>query len=116
MKLLTLHRLPGLPLSEQGAVPLLLSHNVTVGLGIRESWQARNAWFDAAWVAIEAGGKLDEATALGLVSTNLEQLLGLEIQTQGQADIVAWQGGDIFSMNSKVVAVVSSARQQIDIL
>lgn len=111
---MSMYSLPGLPLSEQGAVPVLLSHNVTVGLGIEENWEARNAWFDAAWVAIEAGGKLDKETALAIVSTNLEQLLGLEIQTQ--PDMVAWQGGDIFSMSSKVVAVISGVREKIDIM
>jgi hypothetical protein len=108
-----MHRsLPGLPLSEP-AITKLLSNNVTVGLGIEEDWQARNAWFDAAWVAIEAGGKIDKETALALVSSNLERLLlGEERANQ---DLVAWQG-DIFDMNSKVIAVISNARGQVDIL
>lgn len=106
--------LPGLPLSKEGAVPALLANNVTVGLGIKESWQARNAWFDAAWVAIEAGGTLDKETALGLVSTNLEKLLGLEVETN--QDLVAWHGGDVFDMSSKVAAVISRTREQIDIM
>lgn len=83
------------------------------------SWQARNTWLDAAWVAIEAGGNIDKETALALVSTNLERLLGLEVETQEQkdmADIVAWEGGDIFSMSSKVVAVIAGARGQIDVM
>jgi hypothetical protein len=109
-----MHRsLPGPPLSEP-AILQLLSNNVTVGLGIEEDWQARNAWFDAAWVAIEAGGKLDKEMALALVSSNLERLLlGEERANQ---DLVAWHGGDIFDMNSKVIAVISNTREQVDIL
>ena len=42
--------LPGLPLSEKSSVLELLSHNVTVGIGIEEAWSARNTRFDAAWV------------------------------------------------------------------
>jgi hypothetical protein len=70
--------------------------------------------FDAAWVAIEAGGELDKETALGLVSSNLERLLGLDVKTN--RDLVAWSGGDIFDMSSKVVAVISNAREEIDIM
>ncbi|CAG7854860.1 SubName: Full=Related to carbohydrate esterase family 9 protein-Laccaria bicolor {ECO:0000313/EMBL:CCA72748.1} [Serendipita indica DSM 11827] len=106
--------LPGLPLSSEGQVTRLLAHNVTVGLGIEESWQARNLWFDAAWAAIEAGGNLDKETALGLVSTNLETLLGVDVQTQ--PDLVAWKGGDVFDLSSKVVAIVSGAKGLVDIL
>jgi hypothetical protein len=53
-----------------------------------------------------------------LVSTNLEQLLGFEneAQTQQGIDVVAWKGGDIFSMSSKVAAVISGARGLIDIM
>ncbi|KAG8769002.1 hypothetical protein FRC15_004828, partial [Serendipita sp. 397] len=106
--------LPGLPLSKEGQVKYLLSHNVTVGLGIEESWQARNAWFDAAWVAIEAGGSVDKETALSLISSNVEYLLGVDVQNQ--PDYVAWHGGDVFDLSSKVVAIVSGAKERIDVL
>ena len=44
-------RLPGPPLTKESTISTLLSHNVTVGIGIVESWSARNARFDAAWVS-----------------------------------------------------------------
>ena len=72
------------------------------------------ARFDAAWVAIEAGGELDRETALGLVSSNLEHLLGLDVNTN--QDLVAWHGGDVFDMSSKVVAIISHAREEVDIM
>lgn len=42
--------LPGHPLSEESSIEVLLKHNVTVGIGIQEAWNARNARFDAGWV------------------------------------------------------------------
>jgi hypothetical protein len=45
-----LPRLPGPPLTKHTAVTKLLEHNVTVGLGVLEAWDARNARFDVAWV------------------------------------------------------------------
>lgn len=44
--------LPGPPLTETNAVTTLLQHNVTVGIGIEESWSARNIRFDAGWVRL----------------------------------------------------------------
>jgi len=43
-------RLPGPPLSKDSAISVLLSYNVTVGIGIEEQWSARNTRFDVAWV------------------------------------------------------------------
>lgn len=42
--------LPGPPLTQQSSVGVLLSHNITLGLGITEEWEARNQRFDVAWV------------------------------------------------------------------
>ena len=43
-------RLAGPPLTEKSAIAELLLHNVTIGIGILESWSARNTRFDCAWV------------------------------------------------------------------
>lgn len=43
--------LPGPPLSSQSAIGVLISHNVTLGLGIVEEWEARNQRLDVAWVS-----------------------------------------------------------------
>lgn len=44
--------LAGPPLTEENAAATLIRHNVTVGIGIEESWSARNIRFDAGWVRI----------------------------------------------------------------
>jgi len=57
-------------------------------------------------VAIEAGGAISRADAIALGSVNLEKLLGGDTRN-GDADLVAWRGGDMFEAGSKAVAVVS---------
>ena len=42
--------LAGPPLTEKSVVVTLTENGVTVGLGIKEVWDARNARFDLAWV------------------------------------------------------------------
>jgi hypothetical protein len=42
--------LPGPPLSNDTALVTLIKYSVTVGLGVREAWEARNTRFDLQWV------------------------------------------------------------------
>ncbi|KAI0074160.1 carbohydrate esterase family 9 protein [Panus rudis PR-1116 ss-1] len=111
--------LPGPPLTQESSLLTLLKHNVTVGIGIEEAWSARNTRFDLGWAAIEAGGQISKTKAISLASTDLEKLLGVEVETQGANgghDLVATVGGDILDMESKVVAVISSRRGIVDLL
>ncbi|KAF8590874.1 hypothetical protein K439DRAFT_1627298 [Ramaria rubella] len=107
--------LPGPPLSEESAIAILISHNVTVGIGIVETWSARNTRFDAAWAALESPRQISKKQAFEIVSTNLEKLLGAYIPAT-HGDIVAYRGGDAFTLNSKVVGVISPRRGSVDLL
>ncbi|KAH8102297.1 carbohydrate esterase family 9 protein [Cristinia sonorae] len=108
--------LPGLPLSKKSSVLELLAHNVTVGIGIAESWSARSTRFDIGWIALDAGGDLTMSDALALSSTNLEKLLGREVKDYGMDDLVVTEGGDLLDFGSKVVAIVSPRRELVDLL
>ncbi|KAI0030405.1 carbohydrate esterase family 9 protein [Vararia minispora EC-137] len=103
--------LPGPPLTQEGAISRLVAHNVTVGVGVLEAWDARNARFDVAWAALEADGRLDKAQALALASTNLDKLLGAEASSP---QFVATSGGDLLEFGSKVVAVLDPAGGVVD--
>lgn len=116
--------LPGPPLTEESQILRLLNHNVTVGVGILESWEAQNARFDLGWVAVEAGGKISKEQALTLGSVNMVKLLGgvgeglEEGDMEGSAwegELVATVGGDLLEFGSKVVAVASSRRGFVDV-
>ncbi|EMD37398.1 hypothetical protein CERSUDRAFT_114069 [Gelatoporia subvermispora B] len=105
--------LPGPPLTETNAIQTLLAHGVTVGIGVRTADIARNARFDAAWAALETGGKLSRSEALSLASINLDELLGVKT-TRSQSDLVATRGGDLLEF-SKVVGVISQRRGVVDL-
>ncbi|TFK54413.1 composite domain of metallo-dependent hydrolase [Heliocybe sulcata] len=108
--------LPGPPLTRDTAIATLLKHNVTVGLGIQEKWDARNLAFDVAWAALEADGSIDKAQAIALGSTNVEKLLGVDVTTERAPELVARQGGDLLDMASKVVAVISPRKGLVHVL
>ncbi|OBZ68134.1 hypothetical protein A0H81_11870 [Grifola frondosa] len=106
--------LPGHPLTEQSSITKLLAHNVTVGIGIEEAWSARNTRFDIGWAAVEAGGQISKAEAIALGSTNVEMLLGGEVETDRAHDLVVTEGGDLLDLESKVIAVISPSRKLVD--
>lgn len=49
-----------------------------------------------------------------MASSNLEKLLGLEVQ-DGLADLVAMETGDILDFESKVIGVISPVKRQVDL-
>lgn len=101
--------LPGPPLSYDTPVTALLSHNVTVAIGVENGYEARHSRFDLAWAALESSGRVGETQAYAIASINLEKILDFRIPDE-QREYVAWKGGDVFSMSSKAVAVFSSLR------
>ncbi|KAH9913692.1 composite domain of metallo-dependent hydrolase [Epithele typhae] len=106
--------LPGPPLSEQSSLSLLLAHGVKVGMGTTDKADARNARFDVAWASLESGGKISALDAFSLATSNVEELLG--VASDGEGDLVATAGGDLLSFSSKVVAVISPRRGVVDIM
>ncbi|KAG6854875.1 hypothetical protein C0991_012065 [Blastosporella zonata] len=111
--------LPGPPLTNDTTLVKLLHHGVTVGLGVRESWEARNARFDIQWAVLESNGRISEREMHALAYTNLPKLLGVrEIDEAShiEGDMVAFDGGGIFDLSSKVVAVISPGRELVDLL
>lgn len=65
--------------------------------------------------ALEADGRISKAQALSLASTNLEKLLGSKVEAAGLSDLVATEGGDLLSMEAKVVGVLSARRGVVDL-
>ncbi|KAF8207137.1 carbohydrate esterase family 9 protein [Mycena galopus ATCC 62051] len=107
--------LPGPPVTEHTAVSALMAHNVTVGLGVIEIWEARNTRFEIAWASLAAGG-MSKADALALGSTNVAKLLGAKAPRKLTQDLVVTRGGDLLGFNSKVVAIISASRGLVDLL
>ncbi|KAJ7510407.1 hypothetical protein B0H11DRAFT_1187413 [Mycena galericulata] len=108
--------LAGPPLTKQTPISLLMAHNVTVGVGVLEIWDARNTRFEISWAALMSGGEMSKADALALGSTNVAKLLGGASRKTFTHDLVATRGGDLLSSSSKVVAVLSPRRGLVDLL
>ncbi|KAH7922182.1 hypothetical protein BV22DRAFT_1114028 [Leucogyrophana mollusca] len=106
--------LAGPPITEEGLVARLLRAGVNVGVGVVDEYNARNTRFEVAWTALESNGRIDKATALALATTNLEKALGLSPERMPN-DLIAYQGGDVFGFESKVVAVMSEQMGRTDV-
>lgn len=97
---------------------LLISDGKTVGLGITEEWMARNTRYDAAWVYANSPETFSKQSALDLVSSNLEELLGLN-DGAGKLDDeergwVAYEG-DVFGFGGRVRAVRGDGAERVDL-
>ncbi|KAF8812241.1 composite domain of metallo-dependent hydrolase [Phlegmacium glaucopus] len=108
--------LPGPPLTNDTALIRLLEHGVIVGLGVRTGWEARNTRFDVQWVAVlESNTRISEQQAYALVTRDLESLLGIRGIDEDSADLVAFDGGSMFDLSSKVVGVISTLRGFVEL-
>ncbi|KAH9833762.1 uncharacterized protein C8Q71DRAFT_712148 [Rhodofomes roseus] len=109
--------LAGPPLTNDTSLVRLMDAGVTVAIGCRDAWQPVNTRFDVAWAALETNGRITRQKAQALVTTNLEKLLDIEgwIDEDG-GDLVAYQGGSIFDLSRKPVAVASPRRGLVDVL
>ncbi|TFY54437.1 hypothetical protein EVJ58_g8865 [Rhodofomes roseus] len=104
------------PLTNDTALVALVDAGVTVGVGVRDAWQAPNTRFDAAWTVLESNGRITKEQAQAFVSTNLEKLLCVgEWIGQDGGDLVAYQGGGTFDLSSKPVAVISPGRALVEV-
>ncbi|KAH9855025.1 composite domain of metallo-dependent hydrolase [Lenzites betulinus] len=108
--------LPGPPLTNNTTLGTLLKHGVTVGLGTWETCHVPSTRFDIGWAILESNNWINKRQAYELVSTNLEKLLDLEGWIGDMGDLVAYEGGSALDFTSKPVAIVSPARQLVEIL
>ncbi|KAN0063758.1 hypothetical protein ACQY0O_003808 [Thecaphora frezii] len=99
-----LQALVGPPLTAKTTLSTLLEAGVKVALKVEEGWMASNLLWDATRAALETNGLVSKADALGLVSSAVEDVLGIE----AQSGIVAWDN-EPFEYGAKVVGL-SGAR------
>jgi hypothetical protein len=64
--------------------------------------------------AIESGG-MSREKALALGTTNVQRLLGLDVDAIDQ-DLIAVEGGNLMNMEGKVAAVLSPRRGLVELL
>ena len=57
---------------------------------------------------------MNKRQAYALASTNLDKLLGIKHKNE-DSDLVAFEGGSLFDLSSKVAAVISPQRGLVDL-
>jgi hypothetical protein len=63
---------------------------------------------------LDSAGIIDQATAIALSTTNLEKALGLNRDGLVE-ELVAYYGGGILDLESKVIGVVSATREIVEL-
>lgn len=104
--------LPGPPLTNDTTLVALMRAGVKVGLKCSEPQLARNMRFDLTWAMLSSNGRISKAEGYALVSTNLRELLGVTMEQ----DLVAYTKGSVFEASSKVAAIISAQRGQVDVV
>lgn len=66
--------------------------------------------------AITSNGKIGKYEALALGTWNIEKLLGISADIALQGDMVALRGGGLFDFESRVIGILSSRREQVELL
>ena len=81
-----------------------------------EAWEARNTRYEAAWQYANSPDVFSKQSALDLVSSNLETLLGLDSASVKAVDKswVAYEG-DMFGFGGRVRAVRSQSADLVDL-
>ncbi|KAJ7178979.1 carbohydrate esterase family 9 protein [Mycena filopes] len=104
--------LPGPPLSNDTTLGALIREGVKVGLKCQEAQDAQRLRFDLTWAMLASNGLIGKTEAYALVSTNLQDILGVTMDT---GDLVAYAGGSVYDTSSRVAAVISGERGEVDV-
>ncbi|KAK5136213.1 hypothetical protein LTR08_003820 [Meristemomyces frigidus] len=97
--------LTGAPLTNGTAVDVLYAAEVKVALSTKEDWEARDLGLIAGIVHANSGGKISEAEAWRMVSSNIYDMLGLTTKSdRGEAEFCVYEGNPL-EIDSRVVAV-----------
>jgi hypothetical protein len=90
-----------------------LKAGVNVAIGVVDEAYAQNTRFEASWLLLTSNGFIDHATAFALVTTNLENVLG--VQMEMPQDLVVYHGGDVFEFEAKAVGVMTEMFRRTDL-
>ncbi len=77
-------------------------------------WYLNKAIRRGRMVLIESNGRITDEEAYALVTGNLVDLLGIRGIGDDMSDLVAFEGGSMFDLISKPIAVISSVRESVD--
>ncbi|KAI7867276.1 hypothetical protein BDF14DRAFT_1995995 [Spinellus fusiger] len=106
----SVHCLTGAPLTNGTAAHVLHRHGVKLGLGIEFDSMARNLAWDAGWLSATSPSEdayISEVEAIKMITTNLQEIYGLQDNTREMSsEFVLWSGSPL-SMESHPVLAYS---------
>jgi imidazolonepropionase-like amidohydrolase len=106
--------LTGAPLTNGTAIDVLHAEGVKLALGTAEDWQTRDMYLFAGIAHTNSGGMIGEKEALGLISENVYDILGLEkAKGDSKEEWVVFEGHPL-EIRSRVVAV-ADGRGKVDV-
>ncbi len=86
--------LTGPPLTDV-ATNILLDAGVHLGISVEEMWETRDLGLLAGIAYANSEGRLSEKQALGLVSSNIHDMLGLKKWKSEEREWVVWEGSPL---------------------
>ncbi|KAF9906005.1 hypothetical protein BX616_000828 [Lobosporangium transversale] len=99
--------LPGAPLSNETGLSILYKAGVKVGLAAHEPEDVRQLSWIAGWARSDLG--LKEKDAVGLVSWNLAEIVGLPTNSSG----LVLYNGNPFEFGAKISAIIGGGKSGI---
>ncbi|KAK5108734.1 hypothetical protein LTR62_007881 [Meristemomyces frigidus] len=75
--------LPGAPLTNGTAIDILHAAGVKLGISVTEDWETRDLDLMAGIAHANSGGRISEKEAVGMVSRNIYEILGMEGEDGG---------------------------------
>ncbi|RIB09352.1 hypothetical protein C2G38_2251437 [Gigaspora rosea] len=121
------HVLTGPPITDKTGIDILYENNVKIGIGVSlftfgsspyllGFGTERNLVWDAGWVSRNSKGLISQKDAVGFITWNLEEILGLNMSNgllKGNiANFVAYNGNP-FDISTKVKIVAGGGRSDI---
>jgi hypothetical protein len=97
------HCLPGPPISEKTSFQILVEHGVDVALGAWDDGLVTTLYWEAGWAA--KGTELRERDVVGLISTKVEEILGIKWENHEQGGHVLFEGNPL-DFGANVVAII----------
>ena len=98
------HCLPGPPISEKTSFQILVEHGVEVAIGGWDDGLVSTLYWEATWAA--KGTDLGRTEVVGLISTKVEEILGIKWDESTQGGHVLFEGNPM-DFGASVAAIIS---------
>jgi imidazolonepropionase-like amidohydrolase len=100
--------LTGSPITNGTAIHALRAHGVKAAIGLSDNGLANNLAWEAGWAQKTSQGLINEEEAIGFITSDLQEILGLADVSSASSDFVVWTGSP-FDLDSQVLMISDSS-------